>query len=176
MRDVERRAFAYSRGVTTSERSWPLLTLREALLYVPGVAVLLCGGTLAALAVAQLFGADPTEIAPARGFVLAVTPLMLIVPAIPMLAFGGRLHARVDPGRLEVVRSRARVMGTPIVLARSQGPITLRIDAFRGRMRSFGSLTAIQGDDERVLVTQGSLIALRRIAAELEAMLDGSKR
>jgi hypothetical protein len=156
-------------------RSWPMLTLRQRLLYVPGIALILCGTTYVVLVVAQHFGGDAAELARARMFVLAISPMMLILPAIPMLAFGGTMHAIVEAGRLQVVRSRAGVRGAPIVMTLGTGVVSLRIHAFVGRrMRGYGRLVATQDGRDTVLVHQASLPALGRVADGLAAMLDGS--
>jgi len=158
----------------TVSRAWPMLTLRQRLLYVPGIAVMLCGTTYVALVVAQHFGGDASKLVGARIFVLAISPVMLIIPAIPMLALGGTMHARVEAGRLEVVRSRAGVRGTPVVMVLGSGVVSLRVHAFVGRMRGFGRLVATQDGRDTVLVEQASLAALGRVADELAAMLGGT--
>lgn len=154
-------------------RSWPMLTFRQRLLYVPGIAVILCGSTYVALVVAQYFGGDATKLAGARMFVLAISPVMLIIPAIPMLALGGTMHARVEAGQLQIVRSRAGVRGSPVVMMLGSGAVSLRIHAFVGRMRGFGRLVATQDGRDTVLVEQASLPALGRLADELATMLGG---
>lgn len=99
---------------------------------------------------------------------------MLILPAIPMLGLGGTLHAKVEGGRLEVVRVRAGVRGSPVVVPLGGGPVTLRVHAFGGRMHGVGRLTVTQDGHDRVLVEQASVTVLGRVANELGAMLDGS--
>lgn len=70
---VERVAGPHLAAAST--RAWPLLTLHQRLLYVPGIALLLCGGTYVALVIAELLGGDAAKLAGARTFVLAVSPV-----------------------------------------------------------------------------------------------------
>lgn len=161
--------------VGSGARAWPMMTLGQRLLYVPGIAVLLCGGTYAVLACVAWFGGDTAKLAGARMFVLAISPLVLIIPAIPMLALGGVIHARVEGARLEVVRSRAWVRGAAIVVQLGGSPVALRVHEFGGRkMRGIGRLVATQDGRDTVLVAQAPLPMLGRMAEELGAMLGGA--
>jgi hypothetical protein len=166
---------ATPRAGASGSRSWPMMSLAQRLSYVPGVAVLLCGGTYLVLACVAYFGGDTAKLAGARTFVLAISPLVLALPAIPMLALGGVVHATIEGGRLTVVRSRAWVRGEAVVMEIvGSGAVSLRAHAFGGRMRGVGRLVATQDGRDTVLVAQAPLPGLERVADELGAMLGGT--
>lgn len=152
------------------EQTWSLMTLRQKLWYVPGIALLLCGVTYIVLA---LIGPATEK---ARGFLLAVSPLVLLLPAIPMLAMGGSLRATVRGGQLVVVRRRAFVDGTPIVVPIGSG-ITLDLREYRSRnMQGIAHLVATGAHGETVLVGQAPTVALQRVVADLRPLLDAARR
>lgn len=151
------------------ERTWSLMTLRTKLAYVPGIALLLCGGAYLVLA---LIGPATQR---ARGFLVAVSPFILLLPAMPMLGLGGSLRASVGGGRLVVVRRRAYVDGAPIEVPIGSG-IALELREYRGRnMQGIGRLVATGAHGETVLVGQASVIALRQVVADLQVMLDQAR-
>lgn len=156
---------AEGRVANAAWRTWPLLTLRQRLGYVPGIALLLCGGAWLGLAPF----APATD--GARSFVLAISPVLLVLPAIPMLVLGGSLWVRVEHGRLEVVRRRLFATSPPIVVHYTPGSLSLDLRPFTGRLRGFARLVACQPSGDTELVVQASLPALRRIVDELGPLL-----
>lgn len=148
-----------------------MLTSTQRLLYVPGIALILCGGTWLILELVATFSGASPKIADAQRFLLWVSPLMLALPAIPMLMLGGTMEVRIEASRLEIVRVRAVWRAPAVIVDLKRGTPSLHVEQFRGRLRGFGRLIATQGETQTVLVDQASLIALRRASDELETVL-----
>jgi hypothetical protein len=141
------------------DRTLQLMSWRQRLMFVPGIAILLGGAMYFAL---ELFHPTPDE--PQRVLMPITIPLMLLVPLVPMLALGGSLRVRTTSDALEVVRwpSGARVR-VPL----DGGPVRFEVHALRGRTRGLARLSCTTSAGSFVLIQQGQQERVQQIADEL---------
>ena len=141
------------------DRTYQLMSWKQRLMFVPGIAIILGVSMYVAL---ELFHPTPEE--PQRVLLPITIPLMLLIPLVPMLALGGSIRVRTTDGALEVVRwpSGARVR-VPL----DAGPVRFEVHALGGRTRGLARLSCTTSAGSFVLVQQGQQARLQQIADEL---------
>jgi hypothetical protein len=152
-----------SAGRVPIDRTLQLMSWKQRLMFVPGIAIILGGSMYFAL---ELFHPTPDE--PQRVLMPIMIPLMLLVPLVPMLALGGSIRVRTTHDALEVVRwpSGARVR-VPL----PGGPVRFEVHALGGRTRGLSRLSCTTTAGSYVLIQQGQHARVQQIADELARAL-----